>query len=140
MPKRPWADRKACVKSRLPDRKLKIGQRQGTPGVTEFASTAELAEAIDQQGRRIEDLHAAVAAATGSAPRDAHEPVGTKAAEAMKVVLANVKAAGLEGVDSRDLAAATHAAGVRSGAAEAAKTVLRTAGLVRFDNKRWYVD
>lgn len=129
-----------AARAYLKSRGVKIGQRHGKPGAKEAATTVELAEAIDRQGRRIEDLHAAVAAAAGSPHRDAHEPAGAKAAEAMKVVLAQLKVAGAKGVDSRDLAAATHAAGVSSGAAESANTVLRTAGLVRFDNKRWYVD
>ncbi|MGU3557962.1 hypothetical protein [Methylobacterium radiotolerans] len=128
-----------AVRAYLGSRGVRIGQTRGRPAGQQ-ATTAELAEAIERQGRRIEDLHAAVVAVTGSPRRDGQEPGGTKAAEAMKVLLACAKAAGSEGVDSGELSAAARAAGIRSGAEEAAKTVLRTAGLLRFESRRWYIE
>ena len=128
-----------AVRAYLRSRGVKIGQGRQRP-VAPQSTTAELADAIDRQSRRIEDLHAAVVAVTGSPRRDGQEPGGTKAAEAMKVLLACAKAAGSDGVDSGGLTAAARAAGIRSGAEEAAKTVLRAAGLLRFENRRWYID
>lgn len=122
----------------LKARGVDVGREKARQAVPRAATTAELAAAIDQQGRRIEDLHAAVATMTGLPTRDAQPQAGTKAAEAMKVVLRIVREAGPEGVASRDLDAATHSAGIRSGAAEAARTVLRAAGLLRVNDRRWH--
>ncbi|WP_163006153.1 hypothetical protein [Methylobacterium brachiatum] len=55
---------------------------------------SELAEAIDRQGERIAELHAAVAGIRGAGLSNSHGPAMTKAAEAMKVVLGILKAAG----------------------------------------------
>ncbi|MGN8094147.1 hypothetical protein [Methylobacterium sp. 22177] len=129
-----------AVRAYLGSRGVKVGQGRERADSVQAATTAELAEAIDRQGRRIEDLHAAVAAVTGPPRRDGQEPGGTKAAEAMKVLLACAKAAGSAGVESDGLSTAARAAGIKSGAEEAAKTVLRAAGLLRFEKRRWYVD
>ncbi|GJE05263.1 MULTISPECIES: hypothetical protein [Methylobacterium] len=128
-----------AVRAYLGSRGVRIGQARRRPAAQQ-ATAAELAEAIDRQGRRIEDLHAAVAAVTGSQRHDTQEPSGTKAAVAMKAVLAQLKAAGTDGMDGRDLSTAVYAAGIRSGAVDGAKTVLRAAGLIHFDAKRWYLD
>lgn len=114
---------------------------ESTAGISPGASiVAELAAAIERQERRIEELHAALAGGRGAAPRGDRPPAGMKAAEAMRVVLGIVRAAGRPGLASRDLDVAIRAAGVVSGTAETAKAVLHGAGLVRFEGRRWYVD
>lgn len=103
-------------------------------------AAAELVEAIERQGKLIEALQAAVDEVRGAAPSGKRGAAGTKPAEAMREVLRLLKAAGAAGLGSQELDAAVRAAGLRSGAAETAKAVLRGAGLVRHEGRRWYVD
>lgn len=101
---------------------------------------SELAEAIDWQGEWIAELHAAVVGIRGAGLRNGHGPAGTKAAEAMKVVLGILKAAGAAGMNGHELDTAAYAAGLRSGTLEVAKAVLRGAEMVRCEGKRWHSD
>lgn len=104
------------------------------------SAVAELAKAIERQGRRIEELHAAIGGGRGAPAQGDRPPAGTKAAEAMRVILGIVRAAGTPGLSSRDLALAIRSAGLVPGTAETAKAVLNGAGLVRFEGRRWYVN
>lgn len=107
---------------------------------TRSSPMADLAEAIDRQGKQIEELHAALAGMPGSAPRGGQGPAGTKVAEAMKVMLGILRMAGAAGMTTRELTAATGEAGLKSGAAETAKAVLLGAGIVRYEGKRCRLD
>ncbi|MGU3420789.1 hypothetical protein [Methylobacterium sp. D54C] len=109
-----------------------------TPPAASAASG--LAEAIDRQGARIAELHAAMEGILRAGPPDGQGSAGTKAAEAMKAVLGILKAAGAAGMTGREIDAAAQTAGIRSGASETAKAVLRGAGVVRCEGKRWYLD
>ena len=100
---------------------------------------SDLIETIERQGRRIEVALATVEAPGRGRRESSQAPGGTKAAEAMQVVLRILNAAGAGGVAGPDLSSAAQKAGIRSGAAEQAKTVLRSAGVVRCENRRWYV-
>lgn len=104
------------------------------------SGSSELAEAIDRQGRRIEELHLAIKAIQGTAPRGVPVPAGTKAAEAMTVMLRILKAAGAEGMTTRELTDAAYAAGLKSGTAETAKAVLVGAGIIRSEGRRCRLD
>ncbi|SFM32568.1 hypothetical protein [Methylobacterium pseudosasicola] len=121
--------------------RVKRAAPEHAAGVVPGASTVtELAEAIERQGRRIEELHAAIGLGRGAPPQGDRPPAGTKAAEAMRVILGIVRAAGAPGLSSLHLGAAIRAAGLVPGTAETAKAVLNGAGLVRFEGRRWYVD
>ncbi|MEH3061524.1 MAG: hypothetical protein PGN33_01680 [Methylobacterium radiotolerans] len=112
------------------------------PAVTPPPRASEammLSAAIKRQERRIDELHAAIDDVRGGGPRRGQGPAGTKLAEAMKVVLEILKGAGATGMVGRDLDAAVLATGVRSGTVETAKAVLRGAGLVRCEGRRWYL-
>lgn len=100
---------------------------------------ADLVAALDRKGQRIEEIHGSIAAGGIPAPQGGMALAGTKSAEAMKAILQTVKEAGSAGMSGRDLGAAVYAMGIRSGAAETAKSVLRAAGLVRCEKKRWFV-
>ncbi|WP_152277992.1 hypothetical protein [Methylorubrum populi] len=102
------------------------------------ATFADLVAAVGRQGRIVEKVVALMEASRTDARGDGNAPAGTKAADAMKVVLGILKEAGSVGVGSRELAAALQAAGIRSGTAETAKAVLRSAGFVRTEGRRWY--
>ena len=104
------------------------------------STTSELTEALDRQAKRIEELHVAIDGIQGAAPRGGQGPAGPKVAEAMKVMLGILKAAGAAGMTGRELDAAVYAAGLKSGTAETAKAVLRGAGVVRCEKKRWFLD
>lgn len=122
----------------LEARGARIGTDPGPGAIPRAPTAAALVEAIDRQGRRIEELHAMIAGVRGPAPRSGQDPAGTKVAEAMRVVLRILRTAGVAGIKGWDLSQAAQAAGVSSGAAETARTVLRGAGLVRCEMKRWY--
>lgn len=57
----------------------------------------------------------------------------------MKAILQTLKEAGSACISGGGLRLAVYAMGIRSGAAETAKSMLRTAGLVRCEKKRWFV-
>lgn len=105
-----------------------------------LAPVTELVSAIERQGRHIEDIVASLHAARPDATLYGAAPAGTKAADAMKAVLRVLKEVGAAGLSIRDLEAAVYATGITSGAVETAKAVLRGAGLVRCEGKRWFVD
>lgn len=101
---------------------------------------SDLVEAIERQGRRIEDVLASTASLRAEAANSGQAPAGTKAAEGMRVLLGILKVAGGDGLSSRELSAKAYEAGIKSGTAETAKVVLRAAGLVRWENRRWFID
>ncbi|CAO4173334.1 hypothetical protein EEDFHM_02270 [Methylorubrum populi] len=104
---------------------------------TKPASTiADLVVAIECLGRRVEEV-----AERGASPRPgAQQPAGTRAAEAMQAVLAALREAGGDGLSGRELSKVVQGRGIRSGAEEAAKAVLRAAGLIRCEGQRWYLE
>ena len=51
-----------------------------------------------------------------------------------------LKEAGTAGVPHRELSDAVRGLGIKSGAEDTAKAVLRAAGLVRCEGRRWYLD
>ncbi|SFG58130.1 hypothetical protein SAMN05192565_10621 [Methylobacterium gossipiicola] len=108
------------------------------PVVRGSATIADLVAAVGRQGRSLEKIVALAEASRPDARADGTAPAGTKAAEAMKVVLAVLKEAGASGIASGDLAAALEGAGIKSGTAETAKAVLRGAGLAQCEGRRWY--
>ncbi len=124
----------------LADREVALRAPPEPKSIPQTPTTVDIAEAVERQGKRIEDLHAALAGTSETPPKSVRVSANVKAAEAMKVVLELVRASGAAGIGSRDLNAATSAAGVASGTAENAKAVLREAGLLRFEVRRWYVD
>lgn len=105
---------------------------------SQSSTMADLVKAIEHQGRRIDEVHASIAATRTAGNGSA--PAGTKAAGAMKLLLGILKEAGAAGVGRRDLATAMHEAGVKSGTTEVAQAVLRGAGVVRTERGRWFID
>lgn len=75
----------------------------------------------------------------GAARTISSQAGGTKPAQAMKVILHALGAAGPNGLTPGDLADAMTAARIRSGTAETAKAQLREAGVIRFETRRWYL-
>ncbi|MEE7492217.1 hypothetical protein [Methylobacterium oryzae] len=101
---------------------------------------AELAEAIERQGRRIEEILGRIAPSSGGArPDDGPSPAGTTAAAAVAALVGILTEAGPAGLTATQYREAVQAAGVRSGTAEVAKAVLRAAGVVRCEGRRWYI-
>lgn len=106
-------------------------------GASEPASSiADLVVAVEGLGRRVEE---ALERGAVSRPLD-RQPAGTRAAEAMRAVLEVLKEAGSRGLSGTELSKVVQGRGVRSGAEETAKAVLRAAGLVRCEGRRWYLD
>lgn len=105
------------------------GPADGAPGPKRQGTMAYLAAAVDRLGSRIEETREAGGPA----------PAGTTAAAAVKALLGILGKAGSAGLTAAELRAAIHAAGIRSGTAEVAKAVLRAAGVVRCEGRRWYV-
>ena len=101
---------------------------------------SELVEAIERQGRLIEDALASTATMRAGAVQRGHAPAGTKVAEGMRVLLGLLKEAGGDGLSGRELSKRAFAAGIKSGTAEEARAVLRAAGVVRCEGKRWFID
>ena len=96
------------------------------------SSIADLVAAIEVLGRRVEEV-----AERGASPRPgAQQPAGTRAAEAMQAVLTALREAGRDGLSGREISKVVQDRDIRSGAEEAAKAVLRAAGLVRCEGRR----
>ncbi|AWN37652.1 hypothetical protein [Methylobacterium radiodurans] len=123
----------------LASRGLKVGVEgasENALGRESTPSIADLVGAIEGLGKRLEE-----ALEHGSPPRPVEaQPAGSRAAEAMRVVLEVLRKAGSDGLSATELSRAVHGRGVRSGAEEAAKAVLRAAGLVRCEGRRWLLD
>lgn len=101
---------------------------------------AELADAIDRQGRRIEEILRKVeGSAADPQPDGGPSPAGTTAAAAVTALLGALKEAGSAGLTATQFREAVQAAGIRSGTAEVAKAVLRAAGVIRCEGRRWYL-
>ncbi|KQP29474.1 hypothetical protein ASF27_20140 [Methylobacterium sp. Leaf102] len=112
------------------------GSSGSAPAGEPTPSVADIVAAVEGLGRRIEEVFE-----RETAPRPAEgQPAGTPAAEAMRAVLAVLKEAGGEGLPDREMSKAVQGRGVKSGAEETAKAVLRAAGLVRCEGRRWYLD
>ena len=112
------------------------GAHDNAPTSEPTPSIADLVVAIEGLGRRVEE-----ALERGGPPRPIEaQPVGTRAAEAMRAVLGVLKKAGRDGLSSTELSKAVQGRGVKSGAEETAKAVLRAAGLVRCEGRRWSLD
>ncbi|WP_454595302.1 hypothetical protein [Methylorubrum zatmanii] len=100
------------------------------------SSIADLVMAIEGLGRRVEEV-----AERGASPRPGSQPLaGTRAAEAMQAVLSALREAGGDGLSGHEMSKVVQGRGIRSGAEEAAKAVLRAAGLVRCEGRRWYLE
>ncbi|KQQ13659.1 hypothetical protein ASF53_11855 [Methylobacterium sp. Leaf123] len=99
-------------------------------------SIADLVVAIDGLGRRVEE----VAERDARTRPSAQQPAGTRAAEAMQAVLSALREAGGDGLSGHEMSKVVQGRGIRSGAEEAAKAVLRAAGLVRCEGRRWYLE
>lgn len=99
-----------------------------------------LAESVERQGRMIEDIKSKLGRRQETPDHtDTSRTVGTRTADAMQSILALLRRSGDRGADIKELNDAVWSAGIKSGAAEAAKTVLRGAGLVRYEGRRWYL-
>ncbi|ACK86178.1 hypothetical protein [Methylorubrum extorquens] len=101
----------------------------------------DLVDALDRQERRTDEILRRMDEARADRLPEAPptKPAGAKVAEAMRVLLATLKSAGPDGIESRELASTLRAAGIRSGTEEAAKAVLHAAGLVRNAKRRWHL-
>lgn len=99
-------------------------------------SIADLFVAIKDLGRRVEEV-----AERGAGPQPgAQQPAGTRAAEAMQAVLTALREAEGDGLSGHEMSKVVQGRGIRSGAEEGAKAVLRATGLVRCEGRRWYLD
>jgi hypothetical protein len=109
------------------------GPPRDTPTVEQTPSLADLVVAIEGLGRRVDE-----ALGRGGPPRAIEtQPAGTRAAEAMRTVLEVLREAGRDGLSSTEVSRAVQGRGVKSGAEETAKAVLRAAGLVRCEGRLW---
>lgn len=103
---------------------------------------ADLIQAVERHGRQLEEILRQDAepqtedVESGAPSRSA----GMTTAQAMGTLLRIVRAAGSVGITSHDLRSALEADGIKSGTAEVAKAALRKAGIMRFEERRWYVD
>lgn len=115
---------------------IEEGGADGVPAIEPAPSIAGLVVAIEGLRRRVEE-----ALERGAAPRPTEgQPAGTRSAEAMRAVLKALKEAGTAGLSHRELSDAVRGLGIKSGAEETAKAVLRAVGLVRCEGRRWYLD
>ncbi|MCJ2006265.1 hypothetical protein [Methylobacterium sp. J-092] len=114
-------------------------KRKTASSARPVTTMAELVAMVGRQDQTLREMVALVEASQTDARGDGTAPAGTKAADAMLVVLTTLRKAGGVGVATADLRDAQQAAGFRSSTAETARAVLRNAGLVRCEGRRWYV-
>ncbi|NEU12478.1 hypothetical protein G3T14_10060 [Methylobacterium sp. BTF04] len=131
-----------AARSFLLARDVNVDERptHGAPTPKRHGTMADLAAAVDRLGSRIEEALVRVEApAPETREAGGPAPAGTTAAAAVEALLGILREAGSAGLTATELRAAIHAAGIRSGTAEVAKAVLRAAGVVRCEGRRWYV-
>lgn len=109
------------------------------PAQNKALTIEALAAAIGRQEQMIEEIRSALATGRTEAMKTDPAQAGVKAAEAMQAVLAVLNEAGADGLSAPELSRMVQGCSVEFGAEEKAKAILRTVGLVRYEDRRWYL-